>query len=125
MTDYAIRALLCLATKNYAVDGEEIAETMHIPYSGLATVMAKLVEAGVVVSDCESGKYSLAKNQEDVSLWDIVEIIEGEGHSVCCHQQQECVGEDDYHIKRVQGAVQHGMEYTFRDITVRDLTERM
>jgi Rrf2 family protein len=85
--DYAIRAVVDLAR---SVDQgrrktSAIAETMAIPASYLPQVLAQLVRAGLVASEAgRSGGYTLARDARDISLYDVVEAVEGEVVSTTC-----------------------------------------
>jgi Rrf2 family protein len=128
-TDYAIRALLCLAENHRPTSGIELSETMKIPQSYLLTVMAKLKKAGIVSSTRgQSGGYELEKLPEEVTLWDIISVMEGspqffpcleEGYECACYEVDKCP------IRRVQNKVQKSMEDGFRSVSLADLLREM
>lgn len=77
-TDYAIRAMVYLAEEGHMVTGVEIANKMQIPPTYLVTIMKSLREAGFVsVKRGKVGGYDLAKSPRDISLWDIMVVMEG------------------------------------------------
>lgn len=85
--DYAIRAAVDLAR---SIDQgrrktSTIAEAMAIPVSYLPQLLAQLVRAGLVASEAgRSGGYTLARDARDISLFDVVNAVEGEVVSTTC-----------------------------------------
>ena len=80
--EYALRALVCLAKK--AGDGsvmtiEEVANAEEIPGKFLAQIMAELRRGGLVASRRgKEGGYFLAKRPEDVSLHEVIALMQGD-----------------------------------------------
>jgi Rrf2 family protein len=125
-TDYAIRALLCLAVGNRPRNGVEIAESMKIPHSYLLTLMAKLKRAGFVSSTRgHSGGYALAKLPSNITLWDIISVMEGAPQLIRCLEADgycsKFASGEDCPLRRVYGAVQKSFEDIFRGVTLEDL----
>ena len=78
-TDYAIRCVLYLARKKEKVlMVDEISRNMAIPRSFLAKILQKLTKGKIVTSfRGVKGGFQLAKRPEEISLLDVIEIIEG------------------------------------------------
>jgi len=78
--DYAIRGMVYLAglpEGRIALIGE-IAEAAQVPPAFLAKILQHFVKAGLVSSmRGVTGGFSLAKNPEQITLREIIEIIEG------------------------------------------------
>ena len=76
-TDYAMRAVLYLATSPLA-SIKEIAEAQSVPQEYLAKILQKLARAGIVTTHRGvGGGVSLARVPEKISMLDVIEAIEG------------------------------------------------
>lgn len=76
-TDYAMRAVLYLATSPLA-SIRQIAEAQHVPQEYLAKILQKLARAGIVTTHRGvGGGVSLARVPEKISMLDVIEAIEG------------------------------------------------
>ena len=77
MTDYAIRMVLYLADCDQTASGTQISETMAIPPSMITTMSPKLRKAGIITTQRgTNGGYRLAKEPEDISLAEIINVME-------------------------------------------------
>jgi Rrf2 family protein len=79
-TQYAIRALVCLAVKRGegVVNGAQIAEFGDIPRKYVEQVMHDLRQGGFVRSQRgKGGGYSLARDPSEISLLEVLETMEG------------------------------------------------
>jgi Rrf2 family cysteine metabolism transcriptional repressor len=78
-TIYGIKALLEIALHNGSeVNNAEIAGAQRIPVKFLEQIMAILKRNKLVVSSRgRSGGYLLAKKPKDITLYDLVELLDG------------------------------------------------
>ena len=78
-TDYAVRTLIYLAQKNKKIiSSTEVAQAMKIPQKYLIRLGKELRDAGLIISHPGTyGGYSLAKKAEEISLYDVVALMEG------------------------------------------------
>ncbi len=78
-TDYAIRCVLYLSNKpGEVIMVDEIAGEMAIPKSFLAKILQRLSKAGIITSHVGvNGGSQLAKEPERITLYDVIEAIEG------------------------------------------------
>ncbi len=81
--DYALRALIYLAyeheRKRYQVTNKELAEKLAIPFKVLSTVLVQLRQGKLVRSvRGKQGGYRLAENPNDITLYDVIGLIDGE-----------------------------------------------
>ncbi len=90
-TDYAIRIISYLAQhRNYLSNANEMADQLGISYQYFFKVAMRLKEAGLIVSEQgRHGGYRLAKKASDITLYDIVETMEG---SICINRCLESNG---------------------------------
>ena len=76
-TDYAIRAVICLAANGGSMCSTDIAERMGIPPKYLINICVTLREAGLISSrKGAEGGYFLAKDPRDLTLLDVVRAME-------------------------------------------------
>ncbi|BCJ93219.1 transcriptional regulator [Anaerocolumna cellulosilytica] len=78
--DYALRVILFLSEKGMEerVEAKVISETLYIPLRFLLKLLRKLAMAGILYSYRGAhGGYSLAKKPEDISMKDVIEVIDG------------------------------------------------
>lgn len=89
-TDYAIRVLLCLGEEGNRVTGGEISDTMAIPERYLLKVLNKLRSSGLVHSfSGSSGGYELSKSLSQITLWDVLVVMEETMAVNPCLQDEE------------------------------------
>lgn len=92
-TDYAIRCVYYLAGKETeVVMQDEISSAMGIPKSFAAKILQKLVRAGIVSSfQGVKGGFRLAVPAEEISLFDVMRVIEGPiVLNVCTENSKAC-----------------------------------
>jgi Rrf2 family protein len=109
------------------VSGVEIAEKMQIPPTYLLTIMSTLKKAGFIsVKRGNVGGYALAKPLSDISLWDIMETMEGsmelDGHM----KNDRFSGSSNSgmgQVRNVYRALQNSMEQQLRMVTLEKLAQ--
>lgn len=93
-SDYALRAIraMYLNGKDERVEAKVIAEKENIPVRFLFKILRKLAEKNIVKSyRGVSGGYQLNISLDDITIKDIVEIIEGPIHiNKCTEDSKEC-----------------------------------
>lgn len=78
--DYGLRVVLFLSKLDYGkkIEAKSISEQEHIPIRFLLKILRKLTHAGIVKSyRGVNGGYSLNKMPEEISIKDVIEIIDG------------------------------------------------
>ena len=77
--DYALRGVLEIAAaRNPPVKRDEIAKAQRIPVKFLETILGELKHAGIISSQRGAeGGYSLAKDAEEVTVADVIRVIDG------------------------------------------------
>lgn len=106
------------------VSTTEIAERYNIPRGILGKVMQKLARNGLVRSvQGVGGGYALEKNPEEISLKDVVNIIEGPVEMVECIAMDgvECSQLDACNIQSPILTIQRRLTRYFENITLADL----
>lgn len=92
--DYALRIVLYLATldSDKKADAATIAEQQKIPQRFSAKILRKLTHAGIIQSyKGVKGGYALLKKPKNITMLDIVRIIDGEIEvNRCLNSDSEC-----------------------------------
>jgi Rrf2 family protein len=97
---YGLRALIDLGTysEEETVSLQSIANRQNISFSYLEQLIAKLKKAGLVESTRGAlGGYRLGKPAEEISVGDVLRVLEGSLDAVACTGDSEggsCVGAD-------------------------------
>lgn len=78
--DYALRVVLFLSEKGIdeKVEAKNLSENLNIPFRFLLKLLRKLTIAGILISyRGVGGGYSLAKKPYEISMKDVIEVIDG------------------------------------------------
>lgn len=91
-TDYAIRVMLFMAQQSGKVStGEEAAKELGITHSYFNKVAHKIKTAGFLESvQGPNGGYCIAKGAENITLYDIIQVMEGD---ICINR---CLADDGF-----------------------------
>ena len=77
-TDYAVRIVYCLACNNIRMDAKAISEATGVTLRFSLKILRKLVASGLVRSyKGTHGGYELARPLEELTLYDVLETVEG------------------------------------------------
>ncbi len=95
-SDYAIRIVSCLAQEQKRMDARSISEKTNVTLRFALKILRKLVAGNIIKSyKGTHGGYELARPLKDISLKDVIEIVEGEyafsrclEGSFCCSREQ-------------------------------------
>ncbi len=131
-TDYAIRIVFYLATKNEVVSSKELSENTIITQNMVLKIGRKLQEAGIVkvVSGVQGGFY-LGKKPEQIKLLDIINIMESTVKINRCLEADEFCNRKycDKHItkkcpvRKTYTVIQDTIETQLKGVTLKDLME--
>ena len=90
-SDYALRIINELAIKNCIVDAKTISELTSVTQKFTLKILRKLVHGGYVNSyKGVSGGYGLKKDPVDITLKEIIELIDGPIMLSKCLESSEC-----------------------------------
>lgn len=98
-TDYAIRIVSCLASGDGKIDAQSIAESTGVTLRYSLKILHKLTRSGIVRSyKGAKGGFTLARDPEKITLYDVYETICGEisvskcesSAEACTHPQGVC-----------------------------------
>lgn len=91
--DYAIRITLFLNIhKDEKVEARVISEKENVPLRFALKILRKLMQGGLVKSyRGVNGGYSINKNPQDITLKDVIEIVEGPIYlNRCLYEKDAC-----------------------------------
>ena len=92
-SEYAILSLILLSSAKEPMDSETLSRELTISKSFLAKILQSLAKAGVLKSYKGSkGGFSLEKNTEEISMLDVMSIVEGKAPAVfeCSPSEKDC-----------------------------------
>ncbi len=129
-TDYALVALAGLARQADAASARDLAEQLHLPLPVLRNILKDLATHGLLLSSRgPSGGYRLARDPHEISLADIVAVIEGPVQLVtCCPPDPDvahprCRLEDSCRIKSNVGRVHERLMEFLHDVTLDQIAD--
>ncbi len=124
--DYGIRSVLYLARQPYKKISfvTEISEQYKIPRSFLAKILQKLVKAKIVRSyRGVKGGFSLARLAKDITVFDVLEAIEGKlAMNLCLSDKKKCDFSRNCPISSVWANVQSKVVEVLKKSNFEDLS---
>jgi len=123
-TDYAIRCIYYLAGReNDVIMVDEISREMKIPKSFLAKILQKLSKADIVGSNVGvKGGFYLSKRPDQISLYDIITIIEGAvAMNKCTVNKRSCSLSRTCRIHPIWVDVRHRIEEVLKKSNFREI----
>jgi Rrf2 family protein len=127
--EYALQAVMYLALKP---DGEktsirELTKEIDIPYHFLAKILQNLTYKGLLVSQKgPTGGFGLAKSPKEISLFDIVEAVDGVAFTTSCVMGfPECSGKNPCAIHDTWGEVRKNLQTTLADKNIAQMAKGM
>lgn len=124
--DYGIRSVLYLARQPYKKISfvTEISEQYKIPRSFLAKILQKLVKAKIVRSyRGVKGGFSLARLAKDITVFDVLEAIEGKlAMNLCLSDKKKCDFSKNCPISPVWANVQSKVVEVLKKSNFEDLS---
>lgn len=125
-TTYGLRAMILLAQeKDKSVPLSMVAEREDISLKYLERIFAQLKKAGLITSEMGSmGGYCLAREAGQITVYDIVQTLEGEIAPFYCVDKSEkvfCGHKCNCGVTGVLRKVQDSLVETLRGIKLSDL----
>lgn len=126
-TDYAIRIILYLAMRKEITTSKEIAAAMGIPKNYVLKITHKLVEAALIKRLVGvQGGFALEKNAAEITLLDIVNIMEPTMRiNRCLEDDRFCsrYATENCPVRSFYCILQNEMENGLKKMTVQKLLE--
>lgn len=127
--EYALQAVMYLALKP---EGEktsirELTKKIQIPYHFLAKILQDLTYKGMLVSQKgPTGGFGLAKSPKEITLFDIVEAIDGIGFTTnCVLGFPECSGKNPCAVHEKWGEMREELRTILVDKNVAQMAKEM
>ena len=126
--DYACRVMAELARlhdSGHLAQIEHLARTEAVPANFLAQILGKLRTHGLIISRRgNQGGFTLARAPEDISLYDILEAVEGG----CLHLSGNFHGRSGRRLKQIWGEISATLAaktkgYTLDQLATKNPTE--
>lgn len=132
-TKYGLKAVICLARKttdeNILIT--TISKEERIPQKFLEAILLELRKKGLLKSKKgKGGGYSLGKPSSEITLGEIVRILDGPLAPVSCVSQtayercRECISEERCEIRFIMKEVRDAMSAILDKTSLSDLLER-
>ncbi len=129
--EYAMIAMVEMAQRkdfDNLITARWLAKEYHIPQEILSKVLQKLTKIGLLQSvQGVKGGYVLAKKEEQINVFEIVQAIDGPIHLVSCGTGRPCDCEQ-YLFCNIQSPMQYIQDefvQLLKNITLKDLLTRM
>ena len=123
--NYASRVLAQIARLHGGAElahVESLAQAESVPTNYLAQILSELRDGGLIVSRRgKQGGYSLAREPEKISLYDIVKLIEGD--IIDCNDA-DAKGQSSRRLKEVWGEVKLALEAKLKTYTLDKLAAK-
>lgn len=76
-TDYAIRALCCIAAEGHVVGVRHLSVKLKMPHAFLRKVLQRLARAGLLISKRgRGGGFELSRPAEKISVLDVMKVFQ-------------------------------------------------
>ena len=121
-TDYAIRIILYLARRKQVVSSSKLSRVIQVSPRYLLQIGARLRDAGLIrTTNGPTGGYSLIRPPEQISLHDIIIIMEGKPET----RQRPVPEIEDVHefiaLNTAYEHVKNTLEHNLKSITIESL----
>lgn len=122
-TRYGMRAIVFIAKENRICSVKEISEAEAIPFTYLEKIILKLSKAGFIeVKRGATGGYFLAGKPEDITVDDIVSVLEKDtSPAPCVDPTCKCPRQLFCPTKNVWSKINDSIHSTLKTITLKDL----
>lgn len=99
--DYALRIVSLLAKSNKQTEAKAIAEKTGIPYRFTLKILRKIVQAGYLKSfRGVNGGYMLNLPPSEITMLDIIEVIDGKiAINMCIDGQEKCTNTEKCSVR--------------------------
>lgn len=123
-TGYAIRIILELSRRG-TVTIEQMASILNVEGTYAQKILRRMRKGGYVKAvHGKGGGYTLNRNQRDINLWEIMEMMEERtAINRCLESDHYCSGDatESCAVRRIYSEIQEELEKEFRAITVEEL----
>ncbi len=122
--DYALRIIAELAQSGKQLEAKTIAELNDIPYRFTLKILRKIVQAGYLKSyRGVNGGYTLNKPAEEITLKNIIEVIDGPIALNICLGGDLCSNKAECRVKNKLAAIQRNLLDELDSVTFKDIID--
>ena len=125
--DYAVRIVYCITKNNQRIDAKNIAEQTSVSLRFSLKILRKLAVSGIVKSyKGKNGGYELAKKPQDISLGDVIRIVDGPYIlSRCLHSDTVCDMEvsENCGFRKIYSDISKEITEKLDDVTFQSISE--
>lgn len=122
--DFALRLVMYLSSQKQAITLQVLAKQLFIPYHNLAKLVQQLSRAGILsTKKGKSGGICLAVPSHDISLKQVVDVIDGPVRlSHCLNQKVNvCEFSSTCQLKNALGDIQNKIDTLMHDVKISTL----
>ena len=124
-TEYAVLALLRIASSGEILSAAELAESLDIPHPYLRGILRTLKENSIIRSRRgQNGGFSLDKKPEQINLLEILTIFQGPFRLTECSGDGACRRVASCGLKNAAGLAELEFIRHFREITLSTLLKK-
>lgn len=123
-TDYAIRIVLYLAIKKSKVSLRELSESLKIDPDYVIKFCRKLSNEEIVNIDEMQDGFSLAKNPNEITMFDIIKVMENSVKiNICLDEDRYCsrFAIENCPVRKFYCELQNDIENSLKSKTIHDL----
>jgi Rrf2 family protein len=123
--EYALMVLLELDGSERLVSAREISDSYRLPYGLLCKILQRLAANGVLESVHGAyGGYRAARKPEEITLGEIIDIVEGKKRVARCLDDEGCSLSEVCTIKGSMRTVQSMWDQMIASMTLREFTRK-
>ena len=126
-TDYAIRALGCMAQdRDRIVTVSELAADLDMPQSFLRKILQKLNKSGILMS-CKGkgGGFLLNRPASKISVFDVIQVFQGDFKlNEHIFQGKICPRIRACYLKQRLDMIEMSVSKQLRDMTIKNITDK-
>ena len=120
--DYALRIMAAIASGESSIDAKTISEQSNIPYRFTLKILRKIVSAGYLRSRRGvNGGYELAVPASEITLKDIIEVIDGNIAINRCIGNDQCPNSPVCKVREHMANVSEMIAEELNKVTFSDL----
>jgi len=122
-TDFAVRIVIYLAKSGESITMPVLSDRLMIPYHNLTKLVQALSRSGIILTKKgKNGGLQLARAADDISIKDIVEIIEGPTMlSECLKHEDLCRLSGICKLKDTFYELQNKIDNLMHDVKIKQL----
>ena len=126
-TDYAVRALCCIAEqKQEVISADRLVKSLDMPRPFLRKILQTLTKAGLLNSSKgKDGGFSLTVFPEEITLTDVMKIFQGPVRlNECKFKKNDCPYMNDCLLKRKIDEIEKEVIAKLKAITIESIIKK-